>query len=670
MKKPFFREAFYSGCMIVQLFLFFLCLINGFLCELSLSDSLIYFGFQLLGIFIPGLALAIVSGRERNSGIELFAWSYVLGLALLLLEYVLAMVLHISGFAWILSIAISVLSLYVIYRKQPDSHFEEKLYDWIVLPAISLAAIIVCFFSVSLANPVFNITKDTYLNKDFLFWIGNSISFTKSFPVQDFRLAGIPFFYHYFSSTIIAISSILTGIEVLELSYHYTYLIPCVLMVFSAYAMLKKMVHHKILVYAGILLILFCEGSTVFITSHLYFCPFGFDYAYALAMLGMALLIEMEEKQNFGFRNVLLSSLLIALCTGFKGPIAIVVLIGYGVMAFSLLIRKKWKEGLISGISWLSSFLLVYVLFISGMFSDIEQANGLIFLGPLRAFDYNFWAIGILDDLLSQGFPDGGISRLYALFLYVFRSNRAAMALLILCTVYVVYQFIRKKKVSVIHLCLIAICLWGILLTINTYQDGNSQMYFIMSIFPFGILAGLSCLNEVTDRRNIAAIVILVLLALISYGDVRRCIDERIKPECENAIAVHKGETGQYSSRYFVSKNDYDLSMWLKHNTGEKDYIAVDTFEYDGIRKEEIFGVFSKRYIWNDGQYADETIQAARRGLVDELYKGRKEALDELKKEKVVYLIQTLSVHPEKLPYGLETVFGNDDYLVYKLNES
>ena len=346
------------------------------------------------------------------------------------------------------------------------------------------------------------------------------------------------------------------------------------------------------------------------------------------------------------------------------------VLICYGVMAFSLLIRKKWKEGLVSGFCWLFSFLLVYIFFISGMFSDIEQANGLIFLGPLRAFDYNFWAIEILDDLLSHGFPDGGISRLYALFLYVFRSNRAAMALLILCTVYFAYRIIRKKEVSVIHLCLIVLCLWGILLTINTYQDGNSQMYFIMSVFPFGILAGLSCLNKVTDRKNLAVAVILVLLALISYGDVRRCLDERIKPEYENAIAVHRGETAENSGRYFITKNDYALSMWLKHNTAEDDYIAVDAFEYDGIRKEEIFGVFSERYIWNDGQYADETIKAQRRGLVEDLYKGKREVLDELKKENVAYLIQTLSVHPEVLPYGLEIVFGNEDYLVYRLNES
>ena len=52
-------------------------------------------------------------------------------------------------------------------------------------------------------------------------------------------------------------------------------------------------------------------------------------------------------------------------------------------------------------------------------------------------------------------------------------------------------------------------------------------------------------------------------------------------------------------------------------------------------RRDRSLSPFSKRYIWNDGQYADETIQAARRGLVDELYKGRKEALDELKKEDI-----------------------------------
>ena len=118
MKKPFFRETFYSGCMIVQLFLFFLCLLNGFLCDLSLIDSLVYFAFQLLCVFIPGLALAILFKRNGNSGIELISWSYVLGLALLLAEYVLVMVLHISRFAWIPALVILFGSLYFIYRRK------------------------------------------------------------------------------------------------------------------------------------------------------------------------------------------------------------------------------------------------------------------------------------------------------------------------------------------------------------------------------------------------------------------------------------------------------------------------------------------------------------------------------------------------------------------------
>ena len=98
------------------------------------------------------------------------------------------------------------------------------------------------------------------------------------------------------------------------------------------------------------------------------------------------------------------------------------------------------------------------------------------------------------------------------------------------------------------------------------------------------------------------------------------------------------------------------------------DWHALDIFEYDKMRKEVMLGVFSERFIWNDGQYSSESERNRRRKLAVDALKGDEAALQEMKKEKVKYLIQTLSQNPDDVIEGLDIVYEKGGYRVYSLD--
>lgn len=652
---------------VIQGFALFFCILTCLICKLPVLDGIVYYLFQFSAVFIPGMAIASLLRTDGKNSLDSIMWSYVFGLLILLIEYPLMAFFELSAYSWLLNCFISLVSLFCLLRVKSEEKRIQQNSDLWVLSLFIIAVTSLCFFSVSLANPIYR-DQDVYLNKDFLFWVGNSLSFTKVFPVQDYRLPGLAFYYHYFSSVIVAQSSFSTGLSPVELSFYFSYLIPCILLVLSAYYMLKRLLNKKLYILIGIFLILMSEGSTSFLTNHLYFCPFGYDYACALSMILIGLLIEMYKNDNYSFFNMLVSCILIAMDTGFKATTAIVTLMGFGIVAFDMLLRKKWKKGIIRGLCWLSSFLAVYCVFIADLSGTTAQTNDLMFLGIVGAFENNFLAMNILDDLqVNYGFPNNGVTLIITLLLYILRSNRPAMYLFSLALVYQLIVLIKKKQMSIILLALNMICIWGTLLTNVTYQDGNSQIYFIMSVFPFGVGTGLHVVEELENKGKYLRLVFLLLLTLISFDDVRRFALERMKPEVMNAINSYTGSEVDKTNRVLYSKNDRELTKWLKNNTGNLDLLAVDAFEYDGIKKDETLGVFGERYIWNDGQYGVEEEKTRRREVVLNFFENDPDAKQALIDAGVKYVIRTVGEDVSFDEKGLEIVFDSPYYVVYKL---
>jgi len=652
--------------VIKELVTFFLCLLICIGCRISVFSGIRFFLFALLNVTIPGLAVFLLLKTKVNSIADVFLYSDIFGIAIVLLEYLFVMMLKIPNFSAIVSLCLCGLSLFFIYRNRErlDGFVYDKNCGWLLLLYVLLSMI--CFFYLAYANVYPDAYGGTVYNKDFLFWIGNSISFMKGLPVQNFRLVGETYYYHYFSSVLMAEASFVTGIDVSVISYYFSYLIPCELMAFASYSFSKALLKKDLSIFVAVVLILLTDGLTSYLHDHLYYCPFGYDYAYTLSMVAFAFVVQMAEDERYRTQDVFVSCLLLVLTIGFKGPNGLVVLFTYGVVAFSLLLKKKWKHGFGLGFLWLFCFFATYFLFLTNIRQTSREANGLEFLGLLGSFDTNPFAIKILSKLIGFGFPDNGLSRIISLGLYVLLNNVGAMVSLAFAVISL-FPLIKKKKDLTALLALIGTSLWGILLTIITHQDGNSQMYFIMSALPFCVLSGLYALEMLKPNRQML-ISALIILLILSSGDILRFVRNCTFVNVNNAYNLRNGGETTEDRRYYFTDEEYELALWLKENTGSNDYIALDIFEYDKMRKEVMLGVFSERFIWNDGQYSSESERNRRRKLAVDALKGDEAALQEMKKEKVKYLIQTLSQNPDDVIEGLDIVYEKGGYRVYSLD--
>ena len=479
-------------CILTQMLILTICFLSFIFCDVEFSIVLKYLLLQFVSIYLPGLAIHLKTIGNREDIVSLNLYPYAYGIPVLMMEYLVWALFKIQAIPFVLFLVVTITSAISIYNYRERIMDIEGDNSYLVLLLFFTIASIICFFSISLAFPLPTVYGKTAFDKDFLFWVGNSIAFTKGLPVQDFRLVGIVFHYHYFSNIIIAQLSLISELDVLTLSYHFTYTIPCLMMVFSGYRLFRRLINNKFVLYGGLILFLFAEGSTAYLVEHLYFCPFGFDYAYAYAMLQIEQIIYMYKENDFSIIEIVISGLFVAIATGMKGPVALVALMGNGIVALALLIEKKWKNGFICGLVWLFSFLLVYIVCISELSTG---TNSLMFLGIIGSFDKNPWAIAILNELIEKWhMPNNGITRIIALLLYIMRSNKGAMFLLIVAVICEAISIFKNHKVSLIDDALIMICVWGIMLTIITHQDGQSQAYFILSTFPFAILSGFSAL--------------------------------------------------------------------------------------------------------------------------------------------------------------------------------
>ena len=659
--------------LLIQFVVFLFCLVNCLFQKIDISNGIIFFVFQLFSLYVPG---SVINHYliENNNIYKNIVFSYIFGITLSLIEYLLLNLINISFVSIYINILISCLSLYLYINKRLYIETENFDCNCIYLIVFLIITYVICFLSLALKNTLPTISIDTYYDKDFLYWVGNNISFTKGLPVQDYRLVGNNFYYHYFSSTLMAQISLATKLDVVTLSLFFSSVLPCLLLVFSSYVFLSELVNNKYLIIIGMIMILLCDGIYGFVTAHIYFCPFGYDYAYAIGMLSIAYLIQIYKNDKYSIKEIAVSCLLIMLATGFKGPIGIVTLMGYAIVSFKLLIEKKYKKGFICGISWLFVFLFTFFAFIYNWSLTGDSPLGLSYVGLFGGFDNN---VGPMNEYVQLKNPlninSSFILKGISIVLFIIKQNYFAYIMIAIVSIYCFVYLIVYGKINIYYLVLLSICYFGILLNLVTHQDGNSQLYFLSSTTPFAILLGLYFIDNTIKIKYQALIYIaLLLVAILNIHDF---YIYELLPKVNEGIDTYSGIRKDTFNTYgnkingHFNMDDYYLCQWLKENTNENDYIAVDCFEYDNEKRYEIIGVFSQRFIWNDGKYSDYIDEVDRRNEIFTDMNISMDDIDFLKNENVKYLIKTPSnlIDYEDISSLTKEVYKDNKYIVYKL---
>ena len=626
--------------------------------------------------FSSGFALLLLMKVKTHNFVSTYAWSCCIGIAISIIQYFLFMSLKCNEINRVVSLAVFLLSLYLISKKNiEEQNLSYDTQGWIIVLLFILALIIINFFSVSLVNTIPNETGGTGYYVDWLFWTGNNISFTKGIPVQDFRFYGNPFRYHYLSSVIVAQFCLITGIDCVVFSFYLSYIIPTVLLVLASYSMISTIIKDKWFIATGILFILFTGGSTITYEWHIYVCPFGYDYGMIFGMLSIcALLRLLAEPKNIQY--YVLSAIGLFLCTGSKGPIGLVVLFGFFAASLYLLCKKNTGRAIIYGLGWLCCFVLPFFLFIySFNGSSAYGSQGLGFLG----FNLQNWYTQSIYNYVNNLYGDIApqiMIKIYSLWLYIYGSNKVAIALLFIGLITFITNIVRKK-VDKNKLVLIFISLAGVLLSCTTVQSGGAEMYFIMSSIPYSVLLGL---YSIEGKENSSATIIpatktvcIIIILLIGGISCNTFYNTMIGKMREGLFCINDNYTKEYydtSWEHYVSSSDYDAYSWIKDNTSNDSLIAIDVFvDKDGYSDVMVGGVFSERFVWNECTYTDSPEANRRHDLVNSIISGNSDSLSALKEEGVDYFVQSRRLADNYTLGESEAtcVFENESFKIFKL---
>ncbi len=673
----------YSSLAGIQAIVLAFLLLNCYVHDMSLLNGVKIFLYQFFAWFLAGTVIVDVLRIRTKDLLENIALSYAFGGILSLLIYMMFMLIGLKvvlSFMTVIEAFITI--LYIVKIRVPFKGLELNRYGVILCIAFLFIYYLLTTVIVSFVNAFPNeLPNGNGYYVDWPFWVGNNISLTKQFPAYNFRQVGIPLRYHYFSSILMAQVSLCTGVDITKLSFFFSSFLFGIGLVFAAYYFSTRVLKKKWSVTLLMIVLLFTDGVSCSFTWHTSICPFGFDIGYAYGMISLGILAEILKKERF--RELFIPSvILIAMTTGTKGPVGAIVLVVFGVTSIYYLFTHNIIRGVVSGVSWLGSFIGILFGFIRGT-TTFSSEVGLTYIGGLGLDVIMTKAVPIINiyNTLVTEYnisEDRLLVKLYAIWLYIYRINRVGIFLLFLSIIFGVL-LIRKKKFDIFLCGLIVASLAGIFCGIYFVQPGYSQMYFLMAIYPTSALAGMYSLEWIYEYTiqnkskclwNLFQSICVITILLLGIS-INRYYDEA-REEFVLGLNVIRGKLSyeNYGS-YYCDVVDYEAYEWLKNNTDEDCIFAIDGhLDVYGINNSMMAGIFSQRYLWNEVKYSPQEEAERRDGIVGSLSSDLENTILMMKDEGVDYLL--MQVYDGKVEYGSKTdmvteVFRNSHYIIYKL---
>lgn len=645
-RKPWF---------IVQLVLLFFVISNSYLHHIGLINALMFYVVQLLFFYIPGRAFTEIVLKSKTSSIKRYFFSYIFGITVAFGIYSISMLIKIRCLFYIIMICNIVLSIYILYKRRNQNEDEKDYFGWKIVTLFSTILQMICTVTVGLMNVWPTEEKGASFYCDFLYWVGNNIEMSYELPPTNFRLVGENLKYHFFSSIVVAIESIFPNQDIRKISFYLQYLVVALLLSLGVYLLLQTFITKKQLLVMGMIIILLTEGYSVTYVWHMYFCPFGYDYG---VIFGIASFLWLKHYCESNKRlDFIISLFMIFMMTGMKGPIALIIMMSYGLTSLRFMINGDIKKGLRTGIVWLMVFLITYILVIKGEIATGDK--GLHYVGIVDGFKNNPWALEIYYKLLNYTKLNRHVIAILSLIFYTFRVNLSSMTLVTIASLIMLYNMIVHKEQEKQIIDPICMTMFGCLLTLLTHQQGSSEMYFVMATIPFATLAGLIVLNNINRKSVLLYALYIVILMTIGCG-TSIFWKSFVIPKGRDAVNAYLYGSQDYYNYYPISAEEYLACTWLADNCKNGTKIALDnTFTKERMRG-MVFGVFSQQYIWNDGSVLSNQQETARRQDLLERYLAGEDVQQELQTEGVEYIMVQASK---------EHLFDRNETIVYENKE-
>ena len=656
--------------------------------DLSRINAIRYMVSQCLVILLPGLVLTkYLLGSKITSGIHWITISYALGYAFNILEYFVIYGFGFQKYCTVIVAIITIIALVLWFYKTIEVEFKKiSQQDYISLFVFGLY-LIICIISYSGNNisPFIGQHKAD-INRDVQFWCSNAVALKLQFPPQSAYFAGTRLYYHYFSSLHIAFISQVSGLSVFDVAFTLYPFGKCILLVGGLDYLLDRyeLGLRKFFYMACMLFMTGWETiSVVTYNWHLTEGPFGFDIGFAFGIWFIVFFFAQIEEKKFDIRNYILTILMWVVCVGAKAPVAVVIIIIPGIVCVTWLLYKKFRLAFGYGFSILGLFVVINIWCVGIIRILDKTADG---------FDkYNERTFRSIYEVISQTPYDVCYRNTMRAIVYLgFRTHPAlfivSMINLIVIIAVVIRNKVRKKLLFeiVVSFCSMMV---GFLLGVFYITGGHSEMYFRMASYipciMFNVLVGKSLLplyQKYHFGGGIRIVYNLILMFLLFIGVtcwLIRDYNGGMLVSLNNGISKIEGRWN-YENDTMFQDAEVQAYKWLRNNSLASSIVASNRC-LDKSQKSFYTSIFSERKQYLETtdciSYCDlgahsgytEADEVERRTkLLLSAFSGNKNAIKQLKKENVSYLIQDDSISDDKLMgMGLRVVYNESGIVIY-----
>ncbi|MCM1125502.1 MAG: hypothetical protein NC429_03440 [Lachnospiraceae bacterium] len=684
----------YRQHIFLMIALLLMSMIAGIGNRASLPAAIYFVMFQIGCILIPGTALFESTSIKGVTSIERVLLSYSAGYVLNILIYFLTWMLDIYSFlreVYIFIFTISLMSI-VLKRDKNRKDVDGSDFNWIWL-IIILFLLSFIVFSSRYALPTF-IESNQYFN-DLLYWAGDAVELNKEFPPINFRTLQPNYRYHYFSALQLAVVSKVTGIAVARVAFTYSFIQAVVLMGLSAYCLVTRVIRNNKARAITLLLLFFSTGfeKEVSVTYfwHIYLLPMGFNTAYAFEMIIVLLMLIQMKEDKVNIPNAIWMMVFLAICTGTKGPVGAIVMVGIGITCLMWLCEKNYKKAFGYGISALCVFGLIYFLFLQGApkaydtqvkeAGAIKEVNAGNVTQSEKSNEVNSGEeaqseksneVNSGEEAQSEkpteinsgeATQSEKPSEVLEFVRYLILLNPWTVWLaFVYMSICLFKRTIKRDELMFASMIIVGVCLGHF---IN--MKGMSQMYFPLSVFGFiAIMAG-RFIDVAADTNIIRSIdsrlrvwiyrfsICIFLIAMSIHTMKFSWHRNNLRDGISNFIgrAVFDDKEDRLSAQEYVA---YD---WIRTNTEDMAVLLSDR-QLEG----DIFttGVFSERHVYNC--LNKEELEEERK-----MFQGEAMYLQQFIDKGIDYIIQTKRFSPEFRANGerCKKVYENTDMAVWQI---
>ena len=609
--------------------------------------------------------------------------SYILGYCVNILSYFLLVPIGLLELVPAFVIILAIISVFIIAKNSIEvKSINGKIEIVYWLGFFCVLGLSTIAYSAANVSPALN--GATWMPTDLLFWIENSAILAGGFPANNPRLlVDDPLFYHYFSSIQIAFLNLASGVDCFTLSVPFYSIGKALVFYGAVYVLICGITQNNLFRLLGVLVFIF-SSTLEYVTfstyvSHIWTHPFGFDIGFAFGAFFLHCFYLQLEKDSLDIRVLILSLISIAICSGAKMPVAVIVIAAAGIVCFSWLFKKQFKLAFGYGCSLLLVFIVIAVFCAGvGMGTAESRVGGFTLWTTIRDES------AFLTQIYNQ-FP-GKKPDLIMLPIMIFVYFMCAGCLTYSSAFLAGPVFLFDKPMRTPrNIGLFFAAVLGMGLGIFNIQPGHSQMYFTESAVLPCILIGIVLLDHALPRWTVGEKAIVSIL--VSSGLILQMFCFMYHSYtywgAGARFAITRGFTNIISTECTVQPDridglqsaDLEALEWIRDNTPKDSVILTDRSVVTGLNAYMFYGAFSERQMYLEGDvYCRDTFVEERqrlRNIVFGVYQNSGELLQCAIDDGVDYIVQTVSLTPSFVAdeSKLTLVYSSDTINVYEVKK-